>query len=276
MKRSSKVILAAFVAFALVSSKAPIARVYAEPAQQAALDNRADAAAQTQTAQAVDPDRTQELLMIWKEHVKTLTQERDEAYKQIEALKNQAPAAPPAQENNAPAMTDAEKEAANRTIADLKSQIQSLQSENEQLKAAQPRDVATVDQDLKMELSTLREENQKLKLAAKENTEAQSDKEVILREKEDALRQLDALKGKMTALQKKYDDLQAAPGVPAENTAVAAPMAALQAKAEKLKVVETELQEARDYFASYMKELDAKNKKLTDENNALKARLGAA
>ena len=48
-----------------------------------------------------------------------------------------------------------------------------------------------------------------------------------------------------------------------------------KAKAEKLKIVETELQEARDYFASYMKELDAKNEQIMEENNSLKSQLSS-
>ena len=143
--------------------------------------------------------------------------------------------------------------------------------------------MASVDQDLRTELSTLRSENQKLKLAIKENTETNSDKEVILREKEEALRQLEYLKDKMTLLQKKYDQLQSqdqrsqrATAVSEENNADADQLKSLKAKAEKLKIVETELREARDYFASYMKELDAKNKQIMEENNSLRSRLSSS
>lgn|GEM_PF-6198234 len=40
------------------------------------------------------PARNEELLEIWKEHVKTLTEERDKAYKELEALKRAKVAAP--------------------------------------------------------------------------------------------------------------------------------------------------------------------------------------
>src|SRR3989338_680586 len=259
MTRHSWILLAVFVVSLVNFPKNSIAKVYTNPRQEVVTDNRVDPIAQS--SQIPEAERTKQLLEIWKDHVKTLTRERNDAYKEIEALKNQGVSAD--RNNASQGMPNVERESVNRTIAALRSQVDSLQSENQQLKLSQPRDVASVDQDLRMELSTLRSENQKLKLAIKENTETNSDKEVILREKEEALRQLDYLKDKMTLLQKKYDQLQSQDqlsqraAVPVEkNNADAAQLKLLKAKAEKLKIVETELQEARDYFASYMKELD--------------------
>jgi chromosome segregation ATPase len=278
MKRHSWILLAVFVVSLVSFPKNSIAKVYTNPGQEAVIDNRVEPI--PPSPQVPEAERTQQLLEIWKDHVKTLTRERNEAYKEIEALKSQS--AGTVQNNGSAEVSSAERESASRTIAALRSQLASLQSENQQLKLAQPRDVASVDQDLKMELGTLRSENQKLKLAIKERTETNSDKEVILREKEEALRQLDYLKDKMTLLQKKYDQLQSheqpsprAVVAAEENNADAAQLKLLKAKAEKLKVVETELQEARDYFASYMKDLDAKNQQIMDENNSLKSRLNS-
>lgn len=275
MNRQSWILLAVFVVSLVSFPKNSIAKVYANPGQEAVMDNRVNPVAQS--PQIPEAERTQQLLEIWKDHVKTLTRERNDAYKEIEALKSQGAGSV---QNNGPAENlSVERESSDRTIASLRSQLASLQSENQQLKLAQPRDVASVDQDLRTELTALRSENQKLKLAIKENTETNSDKEVILREKEEALRQLEYLKDKMTLLQKKYDQLQSQDQpsqrvvVPAEeNNADAAQLKLLKAKAEKLKIVETELQEARDYFASYMKEMDAKNKQIIEENSSLKSR----
>ena len=278
MTRHSWILLAVFVVSLVNFPKNSIAKVYTNPSQEVVTDNRVDPIAQS--SQIPEAERTQQLLEIWKDHVKTLTRERNDAYKEIEALKNQGVSAD--RNNASQGMSNVERESVNRTIAALRSQVDSLQSENQQLKLSQPRDVASVDQDLRTELSTLRSENQKLKLAIKENTETNSDKEVILREKEEALRQLDYLKDKMTLLQKKYDQLQSQDqlsqraAVPVEeNNADAAQLKLLKAKAEKLKIVETELQEARDYFASYMKELDAKNEQIMEENNSLKSQLSS-
>ena len=178
-------------------------------------------------SQSVQPDETaremqkdKELLAIWKDHVRTLTKERDEAYKEIEALKNQGVSISPA---------------------------------------------APVDPGLREVLDDLRAENQKLKLALKENKEAQADKEVILREKEEALGQFDYLKDKMTLLQKKQDQTQN------ENQKLQAWISSLRTQTEKLNGAETELQKTRESFASYMKESDARIKQAFEENNSLKS-----
>ncbi|PIU40369.1 MAG: hypothetical protein COT00_02115, partial [Candidatus Omnitrophica bacterium CG07_land_8_20_14_0_80_50_8] len=51
----------------------------------------------------------------------------------------------------------------------------------------------------------------------------------------------------------------------------AAQLATLRAKAEKLQAVEKELREARNYFASYMKDADAKYKALAQANETLQS-----
>ena len=74
-------------------------------------------------------ERDQNLLQIWKDHAKMLTRERDEALKQIEALKA-AGSANAAQSQ----MPSAEQ---TQIMDDLKTQIASLQSENAHLEEAQ-------------------------------------------------------------------------------------------------------------------------------------------
>ena len=93
MKRHFWVIGVLLVGGLLGSSKILFAEVYIQPAQETGMDNRAGQASH-------EFERTKELLEIWKDHVRTLTRERDEAYKETEALKNQgaSSAAAPAAE----------------------------------------------------------------------------------------------------------------------------------------------------------------------------------
>ena len=78
-------------------------------------------------------ERNKELLEIWKDHVRTLTQERDEAYKQIEDLKTGAGA--PLRVNLEEKIQELKKsytalDANNRTQTErLKTEIQSLNSQ---------------------------------------------------------------------------------------------------------------------------------------------------
>lgn len=68
--------------------------------------------------------RDKQLLEIWKDHVRTLTRERDEAYQKIQDLQQQAASAPAA----VPAEPDtAALDAANAQIETLKDKIQSLE-----------------------------------------------------------------------------------------------------------------------------------------------------
>ena len=87
MKRHSWILLAVFVVSLVSFPKHSIAKVYTNPGQETVMDNRVDPIAQS--PQIPEAERTQQLLEIWKDHVKTLTRERDEAYKEIEALKSQ-------------------------------------------------------------------------------------------------------------------------------------------------------------------------------------------
>ena len=143
-------------------------------------------------------EKDKELLGIWKDHVRALTKERDDAYKEIESLKKQG--------------------------------------------------------------------------AVSSNSEV-TPNEAVLKEKEDAIHQADYLKDQMTLLQKKYEQLQASISQNESSHVNSSQLALLQEKAEKLKVVEKELHDTRDYFSSYMKELDAKNKKALDENDTLRLQI---
>ncbi len=114
-------------------------------------------------AQEIERDR--ELLEIWKDHVKTLTKERDEAYKQLEALKSQNPEA---------------------------------QTEIAQAPAVSPDEIQALTQERDQALRDLRSQGQggNARLE-KELKEVEADKETILREKESALAQVERLKAQL-------------------------------------------------------------------------------
>ncbi len=189
-------------------------------------------------------EKEKELLDIWKDHVRTLTKERDEAYKQIEALKDQG-----------------DSSSAGKSTADLESELKALRSENERLTASLSEKKPAESDNVTTENSSLR-----------------SDNDILLKEKAEAAQKLEYLTDQMSLLRKKYDQLQSenqklqtAAAQNQENRVKAAQFAVLQAKAEKMKIIEKEYQETKDYFSSYTKDLDAKNKRILQENEALKS-----
>ncbi len=123
-----------------------------------------------------DTQRYKELLAIWKDHVKTVTRERDAAYQEIEALRG-GQGIRPAQEAAGPAYSSEEKEKADEAIADLRSQVQALQA---RLQASTP--------------------DEKLRLLQKELQETKGDKEIIMRDKEAALREIEELRSALTQM----------------------------------------------------------------------------
>lgn len=80
-----------------------------------------------------ESERNRELLEIWKDHVRTLTQERDDAYRQIETLRKGAPASPIAAHKVAvetqPLPLAAPSPAQEATIRQLKGRLASLQTD---------------------------------------------------------------------------------------------------------------------------------------------------
>src|SRR3990167_3692544 len=118
MKRFGGVAIAVLALALILSPSILSAKVYTNPAQETPMDSGVEQA--SKSPEIPEAERTQQLLMIWKDHVKTLTRERDEAYKEIEALKNQSPGA--SQNYTSQRMSDPEKESVNRTISALRSQ----------------------------------------------------------------------------------------------------------------------------------------------------------
>lgn len=82
-------------------------------------------------------ERTKELLQIWKDHVREVTKERDDALAEIEKVKSAGSTAQPITEipttGAAPAAPNAELESANQTIANLTRSLENLKAENSSL-----------------------------------------------------------------------------------------------------------------------------------------------
>src|SRR3989338_5174539 len=119
MKRHLWILLVVFVVSLVSSQKNLFAKVYTNPGQEPAIDNRTEQI--SQSPQIPEAERTQQLLEIWKDHVKTLTRERNDAYKEIEALKSQGTGG--VQNNRSEEISSVERESTNRTIAALRSQL---------------------------------------------------------------------------------------------------------------------------------------------------------
>lgn len=172
---------------------------------QESLDGRADQLSQ-------ELARNKELLEIWKDHVRTVTKERDDAYKQIDDLKNGMGLEPAPDEG---------------TISDLKAQISRLTADLNAANAAlRPK---PMDASSKLKISELQAENEKLKLSLKGFSETQNDKEVIIREKQQALQRIEDLEKETSNLRAENEKLKIRP-----TTLVAAQDPAQEAKIQAM------------------------------------------
>lgn len=195
-------------------------------------------------------ERNKELLEIWKDHVRTLTKERDDAYKQIEDLKSNTSAQ--TQASPAPAETDNEEYL--KTIDDLKAQLNTLLSENQNLKTAlTAAKTQGADASLKAKLSELQAENEKLKLSIKGLQESQADRDVLIRDKQEALQKIDDMTKEINGLRLENQTLKANPA-----PAVVQPDAAQDQKIQSM-------QNAYDELETSFKEQQDKIRKLQAE-----------
>ncbi|GEM_PF-6464333 len=261
-----------------------------------------------------EADRNRQMIEIWKDHVRTLTHERDEAYKKLETVQTTGVPVPAAAEAQVP---------------DRSAELEALAAE---------RDRATEEaRSLRSRIAVLEDQAQRPDRSQKEVAELRADKDVILRDKERALSRIDVLdkqladlradnerlaarsasipdpamnqdlqanlKAQMERLREfsrekerlenelrdratRMQELQAENGSlrkelaqkPATSAVVADDRAlrqlklenqALEARSQKLDIVETELQEARNYFASTMSDLETARKKLQADNARL-------
>lgn len=167
--KKKKIAVSAFVILSALLAFTKQALVSAQPAN---LD--VDKALQ-------ESERNRELLEIWKAHVKTLTKERDDAFKQIEKLKMTQKTGPMAQFGGV-----------ETAALPPSQQVQALQSEVTKLKQqlGQRSSGAPASREAQMQLSALQSQFQQLK---KELSDSRAEKERLIQEKEVALSQVEEL-----------------------------------------------------------------------------------
>ncbi len=132
-----------------------------------------------------DAERNRELLDIWKEHVKTLTKERDDAYRQIERIKVSG-GSPVAQFGGVESAPLAPSPVVAEQIAGLQTEVGRLQTELQKKAATDP------NREMQMQYSSLQKQFQQLK---KELAEGRTEKDRLIQEKEKALSQVERLEG---------------------------------------------------------------------------------
>ena len=209
-----------------------------------------------------EADRNRELLDIWKEHVKTLTKERDDAYRQLEHMRSVSPAGGVAQfggMESAPIPSPV----ATQQIEGLQSEVSRLQEELQKKTAGDP------SREMQMQFSSLQRQLQQVK---KDLNDARAEKDLLIQEKEKALSKVERLEstaspapvvseGSATSGQESYE--RRSRELQYENET-------LKAHIAKLEVVEKELASTRGYFAPLVKDLQQKNEQLVAENSGIR------
>ncbi|HTL70844.1 MAG TPA: hypothetical protein VL404_06095, partial [Candidatus Eisenbacteria bacterium] len=164
--------IAATLALAFLGTAVPCAPALAGARDMAAgepLDTRYQKLSQ-------EADRNREMIEIWKDHVRTLTQERDEAYRKIEEMKTQGTsaveteAAPAEPQQDVTALTG-EKDAALARVRELQDKLSALEADR------------------------------RSDTARKEIEELRNDKNVLVGDKERALARVQELENKLQKMQ---------------------------------------------------------------------------
>lgn len=211
---------------------------------------------------AQELEKNRELLEIWKNHVRTLTQERDEAVKEAENLKTKAPEA-----SDISSLPSAEE---NSQIESLQNQLQVLTRENEtlrtnlaELKAASVTADAVAAPNV-VENTAVQDE---LNLTKKSLQEAAQDREVFLRDKEAALKAADDLRSEMTSLKTENDSLkQSLSAAQTASTNQAETENSLKEKDARLEALTSQNTELQNQLA----EIRTQISRLQSENQSLK------
>ncbi len=169
----------------LVLVPAVLARQVSAPEQGPAVggDGHYDATAQ-------EAERNRELLEIWKDHVKTLTKERDAAYKELEQFKANGTGTPMAQFGGIETQAIPSPEAAHQ-IESLQSEVTRLRAVLEEKQQLQGSNVNATNRELQMQFSALQSQIQQLR---KELNETRVEKDHLIQEKEKALSQVERMK----------------------------------------------------------------------------------
>jgi chromosome segregation ATPase len=158
-------------------------------------------APQDQMAQELEKSR--QMLEIWKDHVRELTQERDEAYQEIDRLKGGENSSQQFGIETAPLPGSAAQNISQytQTIEALKSQISSLQSQNENLKIAE-REVKELQEDKDLLTREKEQALAQLETVKKQGVARASspDVEPLTRQRDEAYQEIEALKSQLTEL----------------------------------------------------------------------------
>lgn len=241
--------------------------------------------------------RNREMIEIWKEHVRTLTQERDEAFKRIEELQ-----AGPARKytrsdkDSGPdpriSALENEKEAAMNRIRELNADLQAaknpagqslLQRELKELR--EDREVMIRDKNNVMarieELEAQLKNAKTASVSVSPETPVSVSPDLEIRVKKLEIennRLVSAAGTREKELKARIDELEAAApaGSDEKTRAVALENDTLRARNQNLAFIEKEFNEARIYFTSQVEELEAKLQAAANQNNALKSQLVSA
>lgn len=169
------------------------------------LNGQTDLSAETEDPSyekiAQEAERNRELLEIWKDHVKTLTKERDQAYQELERMRSGAGVAQFGGVETAPLLPSPE---AAQQIDSLQSEVSRLQLELQRKAISTASTTGGSNRELQMQLSALQSQYQQTK---KELTEAKNDKERALQEKEKALSRIEELRASGTAAPQPGDEV---------------------------------------------------------------------
>lgn len=218
-----------------------------------------DASRPREAVQDQDSERAQELLEIWKDHVRTITKERDEAYKEIDTLKSQTAkqqfaieVAPIPAVQNPNSFNDSEFES---KLEDINTRLISVQSEkdsmtqqkNEALSQLQSREAK--NRDLESQLRAIRAQAIKSKPAT--DTELQK----LRQDKQSA-------DERVQVLQARVQELESRPVAASEAT---------KDFSSEIAGLESEKQEIKKAFDQNKSESEAEIARLNDLNRALQA-----
>lgn len=168
---------------------------------------------------ADEADRSKEMLEIWKDHVRTLTKERDAAKQRIAALEEQVKSLQVAQSSGGtvPTMVTGQGDEEKKTLVAQKQEaykvIETLRAHNAKLQAelerkpgnplkAEASALANQEmvQQLKAKISELEAENKKIQLSRSEADKVRQDKRDFLNDKRDYLTQISDLKEEISRL----------------------------------------------------------------------------
>ncbi len=153
-----------------------------------------------------EANRNRELLEIWKDHVRTVTKERDEAYQQIETLKavTKSPAIVPAGSATAAHFGEIETLSLPPSAA-MKGAVPAPLPAS----ASSPTDFQGYQdtiRELRRQLEETRAGNQRMQ---KQMMEAGNDKTLIIRDKEQAIAKIDSMNQQVRVLQNENERLRA-------------------------------------------------------------------